>query len=208
MNEEQDGARRGPDKDPALFAAFVEFRLKHGAGREEIIAQLIAKGLTRAQASTLTDSVDTRLAVVKKMSAVGGLVIVSALGGALAGMLLGATIWAQFFTGAARPAGLIAVGVLTAAGSVIGAWGRQSSPFAPAACILALVGMALGTYVACDVDNPGLIQTLRTFDPMDASMFNCMKMNLIGHYDLAWAAGSLIATWIIARKQWLQARIG
>lgn len=208
MNEDRGGDRKGPDKDPALFTAFVEFRRKHGADREEIIAQLIAKGLTRAQASTLTDSVDTRLAVVHKMSAVGGLVIVRALGVALAGMLLGLAIWAQFFTGAARPAGFIAVGVLTAAGSVIGAWGRKSSLFAPAACLFAFIGMGLGTYVACDRENPGLIQTLRTFNPMDAYMFNCMKMNLIGHYDLAWAAGTLIVTWIIARKQWLQARIG
>jgi hypothetical protein len=207
MSDGNSTGKRGPDKDPMMFTAFVEYKLKHNVGRKEIIDQLIAKGLTHGQASTLTDSVATRLAMEAKVSSIGGLIVARQLGGAALGMLLALAIWGQFLTGVARPGGFVAVAVLTAAGSVLGAWGRKSKLFAPAALLIALIGMGLGTYISCDLYNQGVIETLRSFNPTDASMQTCMKTNLIGHYDAAWAVGSLIVNWMIASKPWILARL-
>ena len=50
------------EKDPALFTAFVEYKLKQGAGKDEVVRQLIEnKGMSSDIAIPLVNSVAIRL---------------------------------------------------------------------------------------------------------------------------------------------------
>jgi hypothetical protein len=204
MEKENDKpAPGGLKKDPALFRGMVEFKLKRGVSFEEIVSDLVEKGLTPAQAKSLTDQVRVRVEALAASEAVDLVSAALALVGALVAAALGAGLWllADNLTG--RHLDLMAV----PAGALVGLGARLVSARRG---ILIQVTAAVVTVLCIGTMEYFLDDAALSCGPVSKSGmemikdFSCVGIKTAAELarDIIWVGPALILSlWIPKRKK-------
>jgi hypothetical protein len=212
MSESEFRPGEGPAKDPTLFRAMVEYKLKHNTDRDEIINNLIGKGLTHGQAAALVDSVATRLEMARRSSPSSLLMAARLAGGALLGSLAGLMIVDQFFyllpDKIGRPASYLLLGLLAAIGAVLAQARQKKTVLSPLlATLAALLASYWNAYMRCENFDVSFFRVFLRFRPLDEYMLRCMKGGVFEGRELYYAIAALVLAWLIASKQWIRPRI-
>jgi len=193
----------GLKKDPALFTGMVEFKLKQGVAKETIIEEIVQKGLTPAQAKSLTHRVSERLEILAVREAVDFVSVALAAVGALVAAALGAGLWVladniiwSHLDFMAVPAGaLIGFGARLVSG-------RRGVPIQITAAVVAVFCIGAVEYfldvpaLSCAPVSKGGMEMIRGF--------SCVGIKTAGELarDIIWVGPALLLSlWIPRRKK-------
>lgn len=190
-------------KDTALFTGFVEFKIKHDAQRDEIIRQLVEKGMGQQEANDLVDKISSRLEV---LDAAGRVTFLSAAGAflvGLAGAAIGIIVWMVVDELTSKQTGYsaIAVGLIAGFGALLGAGGRRGIVIQMLAAAAFLAGISIA-----EIITHGWICEFAITEIRGLGMLSrCVSTSLVVeglNRDVTWIGLGLVASlWMTKRKR-------
>ncbi len=204
--DENDIKQKGPGVDKAQLVAFVDFQISHGREKRTVVARLIEKGLSRAEAEAFFDDVLLRMEADAARSAFSAATVFAFFLGGMIGAVIGVGVWLflEFLFPDAvwsGPAGVVSVGVGVCVGAMVAAPGAGGVVYQSAAALAALIGVGVGEFLTGDF---GLCKgSFNDHYGSGGYDWTCVLLNLPGRMfeHALWIGLALLLCVVLTRKR-------
>jgi hypothetical protein len=195
-----------PAKDPAAYAVY---RLRAGAPRQTVVAELEAAGVDRIQASNVVHDIIQQVRAIQEKERLTSNAIVRGLVAGIVAALVGGVVWALIVIVTDYEIGFMATGI-----GVLAGW--ATAKFAGAKGLLlqwiavgsSVLGILVGKYATFFWIVRGLVledygtvaaSQLMPYDPQLVQAFVDSLGDLASPYDLLWIVLAVVAAWRIPK---------
>jgi len=192
----------GSVKDPALFTAFIEYRLGKGLSPASVAAELEEKGVEPARARKLVDNVHQRLLAEAAAGRVGPAAVAGALGGGLFAAGIAAAAWKLLSLLLMDEAAYAALGAgaLVAAGVYFAGMLKKGAPLMAAGALSYCVAAIAGVFLTSRAIEPCRGLEPEGFLQADPVCLLDVLPEVAAEYGIWLAAGLVLCLFLLKRR--------
>lgn len=189
----------------------ISEQLGSGKNRTEVVANLVASGMTESEANQAVERIYFQLKKAVSEEEFSGEVLMPALLGGFIAAIVSGAVWAAIAIWTGYEVGYVAIGVglLCGLGVVILSQGKRGLPLQIVAVAASVLGIVIGKYGTYQhvfqeslmaMENGAVIAAeFSLFSVGMVQLFMADLSNMVGGYDLLWIGLAVYTAWSIPK---------